>query len=75
MIRAGALRYGTVLSGGAITEANYVSLGTPTDLAIGPSQNFSNAFWIKFTGNPGDLPFLSNTINSYGDPGINFALS
>ncbi|MCX6924287.1 MAG: LamG domain-containing protein, partial [Verrucomicrobia bacterium] len=74
-IGTGALRYDTVLSSGAITEANYVSLGTPTDLAIGPSQNFSTAFWIKFTGTPGDLPFFGNTINSYGDPGIDFAPS
>ncbi|MCX6924289.1 MAG: hypothetical protein NT154_13910 [Verrucomicrobia bacterium] len=70
-----ALHYNTVLNSGAITEANYVSLGTPTDLAIGSGQNFSAAFWIKFTGNPGDLPFLGNTINSYGDPGIDFAPS
>ena len=74
-VGTGALHYSTVLSGGAVAEANYVSLGTPADLAIGSGQNFSAAFWIKFTGAPGDLPYLGNTINSYGDPGINFASS
>jgi hypothetical protein len=69
-VGTGALHYST-----AAGVANYVSLGTPTDLAIGPAQNFSAAFWIKFTGSPGDLPFFGNTVNSYGDPGIDFAPS
>jgi len=70
-IGAGALRYNTV-EGGA---ANYVSLGNPADLQFGGNTSFSVAFWIKFTGAPGDLPFLCNNANSYGDAGFTFAPS
>jgi hypothetical protein len=74
-VGSGALQYDTVVEGDAVSAANYVSLGTPADLAIGPGVNFSVSFWVKFTGSPGDLPFLGNTIYSYGDPGIDFAPS
>jgi hypothetical protein len=70
-IGTGALRYNTV-EGGA---ANYVRLGNPADLRFGGSTSFSVAFWIKFTGAPGDLPFLCNNANSYGDVGFTFAPS
>jgi hypothetical protein len=74
-VGSGALHYNTELSGGAVSAAHYVTLGTPNDLKFGPGANFSVAFWIKFTGTPGDLPFFGNTVNSYGDPGIDFAPS
>ncbi len=74
-IGSGALHYNTVVVSGAVTEANYVTLGAPSDLALGPGQSFSVSFWVKFTGSPGDLPFLGNTVNSYGDPGVDFAPS
>jgi hypothetical protein len=74
-VGSGALHYNTELSGGAVSVANYVTLGTLSDLQFGPGISFSVAFWIKFTGSPGDLPFFGNTVNSYGDPGINFAPS
>lgn len=54
---------------------NYVSLGSPADLAFGSDVNFSVAYWIKFTGAPGDLPFLGTAKNSTYNPGITFAAS
>ncbi len=54
---------------------NYVTLGTPSDLQFGATVNFSVAFWIKFTGAPGDLPFLANNSNSMGDSGVTIAPS
>ncbi len=75
-IGAGALHYSTTLdSSKNIATASYVDLGSPADLAIGPGNDFSVAFWVRFTGEPGDLPFLGNTINSYSDTGIDFAPS
>jgi hypothetical protein len=64
-----------VVSGGSVTEANYVTLGTPVDLQFTNDVNFSVAFWTRFTGSPGDLPFLANDDNSYGDPGVTIAPS
>jgi hypothetical protein len=75
VVGSGALHYETTLSGGAVAKASYVNLGTPSDLDIGPEQDFTVAFWTRFTGSPGDLPFFGNTVNSYGDPGIDFAPS
>jgi hypothetical protein len=57
-------------SDSSIGSYNYVSLGTPADLQFGPGQDFSVAFWTRFTGLPGNLPFLANSANSYGDPGV-----
>jgi hypothetical protein len=74
-IGSGALRYNTVVSGGAITEANYVSLGTPQDLELSTNVNFSVSFWIKFVGSPGDLPFLANNVSSMGGVGVTIAPS
>lgn len=54
---------------------NYVTLGTPADLDLGTDVNFSVAFWTKFTGSPGDLPFLANNNNSMGDVGVTIAPS
>ena len=68
-IGSGALRYNTAVADGAVTEANYVALGTPSDLAFG-SGSFSVAFWTKFTGQPGGLPFLCNNADSFGGAGF-----
>ncbi|HTH49319.1 MAG TPA: LamG-like jellyroll fold domain-containing protein, partial [Candidatus Limnocylindria bacterium] len=74
-IGANALDYKTVVTSGAVSAASYVDLGAPANLAIGAGDDFSVAYWIRFTGLPGDLPFLGNTKNSYGDVGIGFAPS
>lgn len=74
-IGSGALQYSTLVESGAVTAANYVSLGTPADLDFGPGQSFSVAFWIKFTGSPGDLPFIANNGYSMGDKGVTIAPS
>lgn len=71
-IGTGALHYFTDT---ATYSWNYLSLGTPADLQFGAGQDFSVAFWTRFTGLPGDLPFLANDLNSYGDPGVTIAPS
>jgi len=58
-----ALSYGT---DAGIPEYQYVTLGTPADLQFGAAVDFSVAFWIRFTGSPGDLPLLANNSFSYG---------
>ncbi len=74
-IGSGALHYVTTTSSGVVTSASYVELNNPSDLAIGPGDDFSVAYWINFVGLPGDLPFFGNTKTSYGDFGIDFASS
>jgi len=56
---------------------NYVTLGQPDDLAFGETLNFSVAYWIHLpSGYSGsDLPFLANSLNSYGNTGFTFAPS
>jgi hypothetical protein len=71
-IGANALHYSTTDASG---NYNYVTLGNPTDLSFGPGQDFSVAFWTRFTGTPGDLPFLANSPTSYGDVGVILAPS
>lgn len=74
-IGAGALQYSTTVERGAVASSNYVSLGTPADLDFGPGESFSVAFWVKFTGSPGDLPFIANNNFSLGDVGVTIAPS
>jgi len=54
----------------SVSSANYVTLGTPSDLQFGLGS-FSIALWVKlpsgFTG--GDLPFIGNAIYSMNNPG------
>jgi hypothetical protein len=69
-VGAGALRYSTTA-----TEANYLVLPPSSDLYFGTDVNFSVGFWIKFTGLPGDLPFLCNNDYSYGGGGLTLAPS
>jgi hypothetical protein len=61
----------------ASLDYNYVTLGHPTDLNFGASQNFSVAYWVKtFPGQTnGDLPFLCSAVNSTFGPGLTFAPS
>ncbi len=58
-----------------VTAASYVTLGTPQDLQFGSTVNFSVSCWVRFTGLPGDLPLLCNSINAFGNPGYTFAPS
>ena len=79
-IGRGALHYSTIVDTSdptkdVVTAANYVTLGTPPDLQFGSNVNFSVSYWVRFTGTPGDLPFLDNAINSYSNPGYTFAPS
>jgi len=71
-IGSGALHYSTDT---ASSSYNYVTLNDPTDLQFGPGQDFSMAFWTRFTGLPGSLPFLANNYNSYGDIDVTLAPS
>ncbi|HZR16079.1 MAG TPA: LamG-like jellyroll fold domain-containing protein [Verrucomicrobiae bacterium] len=76
-----ALHYSTDTDGNGtnatVTNANYVTLGTPQDLLFGASNSFSVAFWVREEADStnGDLPFLSSAINSANSPGFTFAPS
>jgi hypothetical protein len=65
-----ALHYSTDTTAGLY---NYVTLGTPADLTFSTNVNFSVAYWVRFTGTPGDLPFLCTAPVSWSNPGITFA--
>src|ERR1044071_3619919 len=79
-IGSGALSYATVeiVDTNASTTnftSSFVDLGVRPDLKFGTSTDFSVAFWTKFTGTPGDLPFFANSGNALSDPGYTFAPS
>jgi hypothetical protein len=76
IIGSQALQYTTVVSGGNVSGASYVSLGTvgsgpPADLQFGSNTSFSVSVWVKLPTNstPGDLPFIGTATNSQGNPG------
>jgi len=56
---------------------NYVTLGAPSDLKFGATNNFSISVWVRFTEPSGgyimDLPFLANNDGSLAVPGYSFA--
>lgn len=62
-----ALEYNTITAEGVY---NHVTLGTPADLAFGADVDFSVSMWVKYSGLPGDLPFISNTQSSMGGAGF-----
>jgi len=79
-IGSGALSYATT----AIVDTNtsttnysssFVDLGVPNDLQFGTSTDFSVAFWAKFTGTPGDLPFFANSFTALSSDGYTIAPS
>jgi hypothetical protein len=80
IIGSNALHYVTEtsnhVSGAAVTNANYVTLGTPSDLLFGTSS-FSIGMWLKLPTNylGGDLPFIGTETNSANNPGWDFCPS
>ena len=48
----------TTLKDGSRFE--YASLGYPTDLQLGDTDDFTVSFWINYTSQTDDLPFISN---------------
>jgi hypothetical protein len=73
-----ALRYSTATDeNGTVTNANYVTLGHPSDLLFGSNTSFSVAFWVRLAVgyNKGDLPFFSSAINSANNQGFTFCPS
>lgn len=71
-IGSGALHYKTDVATGV---SNFVTLGTPADLQFSSNVNFSVAYWVRFNGTPGDLPFLCNTVDSFGSDCEGFAFA
>jgi hypothetical protein len=65
----------TDTTNGVYTFATLGTSGTPPDLLFSSNVNFSVSFWVRFTGIPGDLPFICNAQNSYSNPGFTFAPS
>ena len=74
-IGSGALSYSTETNLAGQYSFNYVDLGVRPDLQFGSNTDFSVALWIKFTGTPGDLPFLANSDSALGSAGYTFAPS
>jgi hypothetical protein len=76
-----ALHYSTSTdtgaSGGNVTNANYVTLGTPSDLQFGATNSFSVSFWVRLVAGStnGDLPFFGSATNSAHNPGFTFCQS
>jgi len=75
-----ALQYTTITvsntTGGSVTNASYVSLGTvgsgpPADLQFGTTTSFSVSVWVKQPAGSlfGDLPFIGNATNSDNNAG------
>jgi hypothetical protein len=69
-IGSGALHYNTDVASGVY---NYVTLSTPSDLQFSSNVNFTVSYWARFTGIPGDLPFLCNSRGSLATTGFAFA--
>jgi hypothetical protein len=65
-----AMHYNTDNSNPNNVIYNYATLGNPSDLQFGTSQNFSVSYWIRFTGASVDLPVLCN--NDCGEGCIGF---
>jgi concanavalin A-like lectin/glucanase superfamily protein/Ig-like domain-containing protein/immunoglobulin I-set domain protein len=76
-----ALHYSTSTdtgaTGGNVTNANYVTLGRPSDLQFGATNSFSVAFWVRlpYLSTDGDLPFFGSATNSANNPGFTFCQS
>ena len=46
------------------TVINYVAVSSSPSLAFGPTDDFSVAFWVKYSGLPHDLPMIGNSVGS-----------
>ena len=71
-----AIQCSTVVASGVYNYAQVFDTNTfapLTDLQFGSDMNFSVSYWVKFTGLPGDLPFLATAVGSYGGAGLTFA--
>jgi hypothetical protein len=51
------------------TIYNCVALGDPTDFQFNAGDSFSVSLWLNYTGTPGDLPIIGNSLYSTGDYG------
>ncbi len=79
-IGSGALSYATIQNVDTNTSttnytSSFVDLGIRPDLQFGAAADFSVAFWTKFSGTPGDLPFFANSYTSLNSLGYTFAPS
>lgn len=55
-----------------VTRANYVTLGTPTDLQFGAEVDFTVAFWMKVLAGKihTEFPVLCNSVGGTFSPGL-----
>ena len=52
------------------SDYEYATLGYPSDLQFGGTNDFSVSFWARYTNQDDDIPFISNKDwNSSSDPG------
>jgi hypothetical protein len=49
---------------------NPANIDNNTDFQFNPGDMFSIAFWVNYTGTPGDLPMIANVLNSTDNQGI-----
>ncbi len=52
-----AFQYTTASDG---SRFEYATLGYPTDLRLGPDDEFTVSMWVNYVTQTGDLPFISN---------------
>jgi hypothetical protein len=77
-IGSGALSYATIRvvdTNTLVTNyvSSFVNFDIRPDLQFGTSTDFSVAFWARFTGTPGDLPFFANSDTSLSSEGYTIA--
>jgi hypothetical protein len=49
---------------------NPTNIDNNADFQFNPGDMFSFAFWVNYTGTPGDLPMIANVVNSTDNQGI-----
>jgi hypothetical protein len=49
---------------------NPTNIDNNADFQFNPGDMFSIAFWVNYTGTPGDLPMIANVVNSTDNQGL-----
>ena len=59
---------GKIGTGVQVGTNGYVSIPESADLAFGPDDSFSVAFWVKCAAGNNDIPMIGNAVNSTYQP-------
>jgi hypothetical protein len=49
---------------------NPTNIDNNADFQFNPGDRFSIAYWVNYTGTPGDLPMIANVVNSTDNQGL-----